>query len=55
MVSFDDVVKTMMETGKDMQAKYRETSLGGLACVCMKKLDSTCKKMKEENATKTLE
>ncbi len=55
MVSFDDVVKTMMETGKDMQAKYRETSLGGLACVCMKKLDPTCKKMKEENATKTLE
>jgi len=30
-VSFDDVVKTMMETGKDMQSKYRETSLGGLA------------------------
>lgn len=44
MVSFDDVVKTMMETGRDMQAKYRETSLGGLACVCMKKLDSTLKK-----------
>lgn len=39
MVSFDDVVKTMMETGLDMQAKYRETSLGGLACVCMKKLN----------------
>ncbi len=38
MVSFDDVVKTMMETGKDMQAKYRETSLGGLATVCMRKL-----------------
>lgn len=38
MVSFDDVVKTMMETGRDMQAKYRETSLGGLACVCMRKL-----------------
>ena len=33
-VSFDDVVKTMMETGKDMQAKYRETGLGGLANVC---------------------
>lgn len=30
-VSFDDVVATMMETGYDMQAKYRETSLGGLA------------------------
>jgi L-serine dehydratase len=30
-VSFDDVVETMMQTGRDMQAKYRETSLGGLA------------------------
>lgn len=30
-VSFDDVVETMMQTGCDMQAKYRETSLGGLA------------------------
>ena len=39
MVSFDDVVKTMVETGLDMQAKYRETSLGGLACVCLKKLN----------------
>ncbi len=38
MVTFDEVVKTMVETGLDMQAKYRETSLGGLACVCMKKL-----------------
>ena len=32
-VSFDDVVETMMQTGYDMQAKYRETSLGGLARV----------------------
>ena len=39
MVTFDEVVKTMVETGLDMQAKYRETSLGGLACVCMKKLN----------------
>lgn len=38
MVSFDEVVKTMMETGRDMQAKYRETSLGGLASVCIKRL-----------------
>ena len=30
-VSFDDVVETMMQTGYDMQAKYRETGLGGLA------------------------
>ncbi|MDR2130677.1 MAG: L-serine ammonia-lyase [Odoribacteraceae bacterium] len=33
-VSFDDVVETMMQTGYDMQAKYRETSLGGLARIC---------------------
>lgn len=38
MITFDDVVKTMMETGRDMQAKYRETSLGGLARVCLKRL-----------------
>jgi L-serine dehydratase len=31
MVSFDDVVKTMYETGKDMKAGYRETAQGGLA------------------------
>lgn len=37
MVSFDDVVKTMMETGRDMQVKYRETSLGGLATVLKEK------------------
>jgi len=30
-VSFDSVVKTMYETGKDMQAAYRETGKGGLA------------------------
>ena len=30
-IPFDRVVETMKETGKDMQAKYRETSLGGLA------------------------
>jgi L-serine dehydratase len=30
-VSLDDVIKTMYETGKDMQARYKETSLGGLA------------------------
>lgn len=33
-VSFDEVVETMMETGRDMQSKYRETSLGGLARIC---------------------
>lgn len=37
MVTFDEVVKTMMETGRDMQSKYRETSLGGLASICERK------------------
>ena len=31
VVSLDDVMKTMMETGKDMQNIYKETSQGGLA------------------------
>jgi L-serine deaminase len=30
-VSFDDVVKTMFETGKDLSNCYRETAEGGLA------------------------
>jgi len=30
-ISFDTVVKTMMETGKDISEHYRETSVGGLA------------------------
>jgi len=30
-VSLDKVIETMLETGKDMNAKYRETSQGGLA------------------------
>ena len=30
-VSFDAVVRTMYETGRDMPGKYRETSQGGLA------------------------
>ncbi len=30
-VTFDEVVKTMRDTGRDMQAKYKETALGGLA------------------------
>ncbi|MFV0530416.1 MAG: L-serine ammonia-lyase [Flavobacteriales bacterium] len=30
-VSLDEVVKTMMETAKDMNRKYKETSEGGLA------------------------
>ena len=30
-VALDTVIKTMYETGRDMMAKYKETSLGGLA------------------------
>lgn len=30
-VSFDMVIATMLQTGKDMQSIYKETSLGGLA------------------------
>ena len=31
LVSLDQVIETMRQTGVDMQSKYRETSLGGLA------------------------
>ena len=31
LVSLDNVIKTMLETGKDMMRKYKETSQGGLA------------------------
>ena len=31
IVSFDEVVRTMWETGRDMKASYRETAQGGLA------------------------
>lgn len=31
VVSLDDVIKTMYDTGKDMSHRYKETSLGGLA------------------------
>jgi len=30
-VTLDEVIETMRQTGHDMQAKYKETSLGGLA------------------------
>lgn len=30
-ITFDSVIKVMSETGKDLHAKYRETSTGGLA------------------------
>ena len=31
IVSLDNVIKTMYDTGKDMSHRYKETSLGGLA------------------------
>ena len=31
LISFDHVLKTMMETGLDLSNKYKETSIGGLA------------------------
>ncbi|MGC9462020.1 L-serine ammonia-lyase, partial [Vibrio genomosp. F10] len=33
LISLDKVIETMYETGKDMNRKYRETSLGGLATI----------------------
>lgn len=33
-VTLDEVIRAMRETGKDMNTKYKETSLGGLASVC---------------------
>ena len=30
-VSFDTVVRTMYETGRDLNVRYRETASGGLA------------------------
>ena len=32
-ISFDEVIATMYQTGKDMNEKYRETSHGGLAAI----------------------
>jgi L-serine dehydratase len=31
IVSFDAVIETLRQTGHDMDSKYKETSLGGLA------------------------
>jgi len=38
LVSFDDAADVMYQTGKDMQAKYRETARGGLAALMRSKL-----------------
>ncbi|WP_341851641.1 L-serine ammonia-lyase [Vibrio vulnificus] len=35
LISLDKVIETMYQTGKDMNKKYRETSLGGLALIHM--------------------
>ena len=35
LISLDKVIETMYQTGKDMNKKYRETSLGGLAVIHM--------------------
>ena len=31
MVTLDQAIETMRATGRDMQSRYKETSLGGLA------------------------
>ncbi|HBF39318.1 MAG TPA: L-serine ammonia-lyase [Firmicutes bacterium] len=36
-ISFDEVVKTMMQTGHDLKLSYRETSTGGLAAIYPRK------------------
>ncbi len=38
IVSFDDVVHTMWETGRDLKARYRETAEGGLAKIYLQGL-----------------
>ena len=35
-VTFDEVTKTMYETGKSLSSEYRETSIGGLAKILKK-------------------
>jgi L-serine dehydratase len=40
LVSFDDVVDVMNATGRDLQAKYRETATGGLAAIMRNRLDA---------------
>lgn len=32
-VKFDDIIETMLQTGRDLSLNYRETSLGGLASI----------------------
>ena len=37
LISFDNVVETMNETGRDLQSAYRETAKGGLALLWKKR------------------
>ncbi|MFA6584672.1 MAG: L-serine ammonia-lyase, iron-sulfur-dependent, subunit alpha, partial [Elusimicrobiaceae bacterium] len=39
LVSYDDIVATMRETGRDMNAKYRETAKGGLAHILKERFE----------------
>ncbi|MGL4677730.1 MAG: L-serine ammonia-lyase, iron-sulfur-dependent, subunit alpha [Brevinema sp.] len=41
LITYDEVLQTMIETGKDMQSAYKETALGGLAKYYNKKLKET--------------
>lgn len=34
IVSLDQVIQTMKQTGADMHEKYKETALGGASCQC---------------------
>ena len=38
-ISLDEVVETMLQTGKDLHENYKETSLAGLAKLKREKLD----------------
>lgn len=38
-ISLDSVIKTMLETAEDMNIKYKETSMGGLANISVKNPD----------------
>ncbi|NTV24336.1 MAG: L-serine ammonia-lyase [Nanoarchaeota archaeon] len=42
-ISYDDIIKTMLETGKDLPACYRETAKGGLAKTWRQKNMILCK------------
>ena len=39
LISYDEVLQTMIETGRDMAEAYKETSVGGLAKYYQKKLE----------------